>query len=267
MQRGQHGRLADALGVAAIADGYLVRRDGHATGLIEITPPDARVHDAAALGSMLAEYERVLMTLTGRITWYTISAPPDVQPVVGALRAAQQRAPDVTSYLVLGALCDDLQQGAGGAAVRQVRWILALSTEPPEEPPHGLWGDLNPLPPPPRPPKEAAAVQIAGLLHRAAAQLRLFGEHNVRILDRAAIRTLLAVMLDPIAWETAPCELEPDAGRFMQGGGWAPAAGGSAACVRADAAPPLWRPPWHGGDGDRMEGRDDGDSDSAMARR
>jgi hypothetical protein len=245
MQRRQHGRLADEIGIVTIADGYVVRRDGHATGLIEVTPPDMRVHDAAALERMIAEYEQVLMTLTCRITWYTLSAPPDVQPVVAALRAAQQRAPDMTSYLVLGALADDTQQAAAATTIRLVRWIVAVSTEPPEEPPHGLWADLNPLPPPIRGPKEAVGPQIEGLVQRAAALLRLFGDHTVRILDRAAIRALLTVMFDPIAWETIHGELEPDADRLLQGGGWAPPAAPRAPRPAA-AAPGGGGPPWRG---------------------
>lgn len=241
------GRLDDELGIAQLGPGYVVRRDGHAIGIIEIIPPDPRVHDSAALLRIIREYEGVLMALHVRTFWYTIALPPDVRPVVATLRQAQQQAPDLTSYLIIGALADDLQHTLLSAADRTVRWVMALSTEPPEEPPHGLLDDLNPYPPPTRPPKDPGSAAIEGLLQRALGMLRLFGEHSVRVPTIAETRALLALMLDPVAWETTRFQLEPDAVRLLQGGGWQPdpiAPASPAAQPTSSHQPAAASPPW-----------------------
>lgn len=244
------GRLEDELGIVAIGPGYLIRRDGHAVGIIELTPPDPRVHDAATLLRIIQEYERAIMALQVRMHWYTIALPPDVRPVVQTLRQVQQQAPDLTSYLVLGALADDLQQMTVQVTERMVRWILAISTEEPETPTDGLLADINPLPPPGHPPKEEVRPLIAGLVQRAVGLLRLFGDQNVRPLSASEIRRLLALMFDPIAWESVGYALEADAARPIQGGGWTPAPAPlhdapspTAPSCRAPSVPPWNAPP------------------------
>jgi hypothetical protein len=96
--------VQDALGIAAIGDGYLLRDDGIAVGLAELTPPDLRLHDEQALEALLAAYETVLRSSAERMMLCCYAVPPDLRPLLSILDAARTRAPDFTSFTVLNAL-------------------------------------------------------------------------------------------------------------------------------------------------------------------
>ncbi|MDW8234091.1 MAG: hypothetical protein RMJ54_15020 [Roseiflexaceae bacterium] len=113
----QIGSVQDALGALTIGDGYLLRSDRVAVALIELTPPDLRLHDADSLTRLLAQ----------------------------TLGDAQQRAPDFQSYAILGALTDWLAHAWSSLMhLRAVRWIVTVPSIAPELPPSGTWGELLP---------------------------------------------------------------------------------------------------------------------------
>lgn len=197
--------VQEALGAITIGEGHLLRADGVAVGLIDLTPPDLRLHDADSLDRLLAAYTHALCTCPDRCSLLTMAVPLDSTPLIRALTAAQQRAPDIRSYTILGALSDSLRSTwAALAPLRTVRWIVAVPSVAPEVPPAGTWGELLPgaivgqLTRLPGDPVSTALTRARRLL----GQLATLGiEPAPTLLPAAAIRLLVQAALDPIASE------------------------------------------------------------------
>lgn len=197
--------IQDALGNLVIGEGYLLRADGVAVALLEITPPDLRLYDAESLAQLLEAYTTVLYTCPDRCSLLTMAMPLDIQPFIHTLSEAQQRAPDFRSYSVLGAMADWLDlTWAALLHLRTVRWFVAVPSVMPEMPPSGTWGELLP----------AAIVgqinriegdAVSEALGRAERLLRQFASLGVepapRLLSAETIRHLVRAALDPIAGE------------------------------------------------------------------
>jgi hypothetical protein len=238
------GDVTAAIGVARIGDGYVLRTDGVAVGLAELTPPDMRLLDDAALAALLAQYTAALARMPDRFLLYTYATPPDMRPLLARMRAAAAAAPDLTGHLVLETLALTVERLAQAAAhTPVVRWILA-----PPAPPRALPGDA---------PADALR-RIQRLIGMFAA---LGVEPPPRRLRAGDIRDLLRMGFDPIgAYAGAPAiadgpalpfDLAPDALPPDAGGDSPPRVGEvPPADARAAAAPPPEtsggpRPPWH----------------------
>ena len=63
--------VQEALGSITIGEGYLLRADGVAVALIDLTPPDLRLHDASSLARLLDAYTHVLCTCPDRCSLLT----------------------------------------------------------------------------------------------------------------------------------------------------------------------------------------------------
>lgn len=216
----QTASVQEALGNITIGDGYLVRADGVAVALIDLTPPDLRLHDASSLERLLDAYTHVLCTCPDRCSLLTMAVPLDITPLIQTLTTAQQRAPDFRSYAILGALTDSLHHSwAALVHLRAVRWIVAVPSVAPETPPSGTWGELLP----------ASIVGQITRLHgdpvsealtrarRLLGQLATLGiEPGPTLLPTTAIRLLLRAALDPIAAESQQQLSALDAPRLLQ---------------------------------------------------
>ena len=212
--------VQDALAVAAIGDGYLLRDDGVAVGLAELTPPDLHLHDEHSLALLLEAYEAVLRSSGERMMLCSYAVPPDLHPLLATLEAARAQVPDFVSFTVLNALSAFL-----GGAVRAlatlpaVRWILAVPSVAPELPPRGTWGELLP---------SAIVGQLNALSGDPVTEVlartrRLVGalaaletEPPPRLLTAPEIRTLLALALDPIHAQAQPLALPNSMVRPLQ---------------------------------------------------
>ena len=200
--------VQDALGIAAIGDGYILRDDGVAVGLAEVTPPDLRSHDDQTLALLLDAYESVLRSNGERMLFYSYAVPSDIRPLLATLMAAERRATDFVSYTVFEALTTSLMGAQRAlAALPTVRWILAVPSVAPETPPRGSWGELSP-------------AAIVGTLERLSGDpvaealsrtRRLIGaltalgtEPPPRQLAAAEITALLTQALDPIRVQAHP---------------------------------------------------------------
>lgn len=197
--------LQDALGNVTVGEGYVLRDDGVAVALLELTPPDLRLYDAESLARLLEAYTTVLYTCPDRCNFLTMAVPLDVHPLIHTLAKAQQSAPDIRSYSILGALTDWLDLTWSALLhFRTVRWIVAVPSVLPETPPSGMWGELLP----------ATVVgqvnhiegdPVVEALVRAERLLRQFASLQIepapRFLGAAAIRHLLRIALDPVAAE------------------------------------------------------------------
>lgn len=212
--------VQEALGSITIGEGYLLRADGVAVVLIDLTPPDLRLHDASSLARLLDAYTHVLCTCPDRCSLLTMAVPLDITPLIQTLGAAQQRAPDFRSYAILGALTDSLQHAwAALVHLRTVRWVVAVPSVAPETPPAGMWGELLP---------SAIAGQVTRLpgdpvsealtrARRLLGQLATLGvEPGPALLPAAAIRLLLRAALDPVAAESQQQLTALDAPRPLQ---------------------------------------------------
>ena len=208
LSRARSESVQDAVGIAAIGDGYLLRDDGIAVGLAELTPPDLHMHDETSLQIFLNDYTTLLRSSGDRMLLYTYAVAPDLRPILKTLAGAIARAPDELSFAVLRALSDFLE-GTQRAmiATPTVRWILAIPTVVPETPPRGTWGELQPaaligqtVPLPGDPVEEAL-----GRIRRAVGQFAELGmEPRPRLLSAAEIRVLMALALDPVRMRTHP---------------------------------------------------------------
>ncbi len=212
--------VQEALGNITVGEGYLLRADGVAVALIDLTPPDLRLHDATSLERLLDAYTHVLCTCSDRCSLLTMAVPLDITPLIQTLSAAQQRAPDFRSYAILGALTDSLHHSwAALVHLRTVRWIIAVPSVAPETPPAGMWGELLPT---------TIVGQITRLsgdpvsealtrARRLLGQLATLGiEPAPALLPAAAIRLLLRAALDPIAAESQQQLTALDAPRPLQ---------------------------------------------------
>src|SRR3954471_5941609 len=127
--------VQDLIGVSAVGDGYVLRTDGIAVGIAELTPPDLRLHDATALEAVLAAYEQALRTSGERLHLHTYAVAPDPRPLFTAIAAAQERARDFTSYQTLRTLHSMLTTALRAqATLPTVRWILTVPSVKPEQP-------------------------------------------------------------------------------------------------------------------------------------
>jgi hypothetical protein len=194
--------VQDALGIAAIGDGYVLRADGIAVGLAELTPPDLRLHDDTTLALLLDAYEAVLRSSGERMLLYTYATPTDMRPLLSTLAVAEQRASDFVSFTVFDALSTTLLSTQRAlAALPTVRWILAVPSAAPETPPRGSWGELLP----------GAIVgtlerlngdpiaEALGRTRRLIGALATLGtEPPPRLLTAPEITALLTHTLDPI---------------------------------------------------------------------
>ena len=203
--------VQDALGVAAIGDGYVLRDDGVAVGLAELTPPDLRLHDDHTLALLLDAYESVLRSSGERMILCSYAVPSDIRPLLATLAAAERRAADFVSYAVFEALTTSLTGALRAlATLPTVRWILAVPSVAPETPPRGAWGELFP-----------AAIagtrgQFGGdpIAEALARTRRLVGalaalgtEPPPRLLPAHEITALLMLALDPIRTQAHPLAL------------------------------------------------------------
>lgn len=226
MQRGSEDTAA-LIGVAQIGEGYLLRTDGVAVGLAELTPPDLRLLDDRACSALLARYAAILQASQERFLLYTYAVPPGIRPVVQRMRAAAAAAPDVTGYLVLETLGLAVEQMAQAAAQNpMVRWILAVPTEEPDLTMPGLWSDLAPAPPPPRPQAGAGArdaVQRVQRLLGALSTLEI--EPPPRLLSAGDIRDLVRLGFDPIGVHAGVAALPASSPSLLDVSGEGPSSG------------------------------------------
>jgi hypothetical protein len=200
--------VQDALAIAAIGDGYVLRDDGVAVGLAEITPPDLRLHDDTSLELLLDTYETILRSSGERIMLCSYAVPADIRPLLTTLATAQARASDFVSWTVLTALTDFLT-GALRALARipTVRWVLAVPSVAPETPPRGTWGEVYPstvvgtLTRLNGDPITEALTRTRRLVGALAA---LGTEPPPRLLSACEIRALLFLALDPIRAQSQP---------------------------------------------------------------
>ena len=136
--------VQDLIGVATVGDGYVLRTDGIAVGIAELTPPDLRLMDASALEALLSTYEQVLRGSGERLHLHTYAVVPDPRPLFTAVAAAHERAKDFTSYQTLRTLQTMLSSAVRAqATLPTVRWVLAVPNITPEEPPPGTWGEVS----------------------------------------------------------------------------------------------------------------------------
>lgn len=200
-----HASVQEAIGNIAVGEGYLLRTDGVAVALIDLTPPDLRLHDAASLERLLEHYAQVLRACPDRCSLLTVAVPLDITPLLHTLTQAQQRAPDIRSYTVLSAITDWLQLAWSGLVhLRAVRWLVAVPSVVPELPPAGTWGELLPTA------IVGQTVRLSGdpvaealsRARRLLGQLATLGiEPSPRLVPAATIRLLVRAALDPIAAE------------------------------------------------------------------
>jgi hypothetical protein len=200
--------VQDLIGVATVGDGYVLRTDGIAVGLAELTPPDLRLYDEAALSVLLAAYEQVLRSSGERMSLHTYTVAPDPRPLLASIAAAHEQASDFTSYQTLRTLQAMLDAALRAqAALPSVRWILAVPSIKPEEPPAGTWGELYPsaivgqLEPLPGDP----IAEVLARTRRLVGALSGLGfEPPPRLLSAAEISALGWASLDPISAQLAP---------------------------------------------------------------
>jgi hypothetical protein len=201
--------VQDLIGVAAVGDGYVLRTDGIAVGVAELTPPDLRLFDADALTTLLAAYEQVLRSSSERIHLHTYAVAPDPRPLLATIAAALDQAPDETSYRTLRIMQVMLDTTVRAqASLPTVRWILTVPSVKPEEPPPGVWGELSPaaltgqVMPLPGAPVTAVLTRTRRIMGALAA---LGIEPPPRLLSAAEISSLGWASLDPIGAQLAPC--------------------------------------------------------------
>lgn len=250
MQRGSEDTAA-LIGVAQIGEGYLLRTDGVAVGLAELTPPDLRLLDDRACSTLLARYAAILQASQERFLLYTYAVPPGIRPVVQRMRAAAAAAPDVTGYLVLETLGLAVEQMAQAAAQNpMVRWILAVPTEEPDLTMPGLWSDLVPAAPPPRPQAGAGARDAVQRVQRLLGALStLEVEPPPRLLSAGDIRDLVRLGFDPIGVHAGVAALPATATTLLDVSGEAPPGGDGAAAAPPGGNGAAAAPPGGNGDG------------------
>jgi len=200
--------VQDLIGVAAVGDGYVLRTDGIAVGVAELTPPDLRLYDEAALAALLAAYEQVLRSSGERLHLHTYAVAPDLRPLLATIATALDRARDYTSYQTLRTMQAQFDTALRAqATLPTVRWILTVPSIKPEEPPPGMWSELSPavlagqLAPLPGDPITAALTRT----RRIVGALTALGiEPPARLLSAAEISALGWASLDPISAQLAP---------------------------------------------------------------
>ncbi len=215
-----HATVQDLIGIAAVGDGYVLRTDGVAVGVAELTPPDLRLYDATALETLLSAYEQVLRQSGERMHLHTYAVTSDLRPLLSTIAEAHDRARDFTSYQTLRTLQAMLDTALRAqAALPTVRWILTVPSLKPEEPPVGTWGELYPsailgqLAPLPGDP----VTEILSRTRRLVGALTTLGvEPPPRLLSAAEIHALGWASLDPISAQLAPRTFAEPTPRALQ---------------------------------------------------
>jgi hypothetical protein len=212
--------VQDLIGVAAVGDGYVLRTDGIAVGIAELTPPDLRLMDASALEAMLSAYEQVLRGSGERLHLHTYAVVPDPRPLFTAIAAAHDRARDFTSYQTLRTLQAMLTTALRAqATLPSVRWILAVPNVKPEQPPSGTWGELSPsaIVGRPQPLPGDPVTEVLTRTRRLIGALTALGlEPPPRLLTAGEISALGWASLDPISAQLIPRSFIEPSPRHMQ---------------------------------------------------
>jgi|GEM_PF-5999662 len=208
MSRGSYGSVQDELDDITIGDGYVLRNDGIAVALLEMTPPDVRMYEEEEFQQILTSYTRVLRTSTDRCMIQTYAVPLDVKPLINRLTVAQDSVPDVLSYMILGAQRDWLQEAwATMWDLRTIRWIISVPSVAPEQAPKGTWGELYPAQIVGRMTR-MSGDPVEGALKRARrlrTSLSALGiEPGPQQMPAGAIRRLLQATLDPVWFDANP---------------------------------------------------------------
>lgn len=199
--------VQDVIGVAEVGDGYVLRTDGIAVGVAELSPPDLRLYDETTLDALLSAYAQVLRG-GERMHLHTYVVAPDSRPLLAAIGSAHTRAPDFMSYQILRTLQTMVETGLRAqSAIPTLRWIVTVPSLKPELPPAGTWGELSPsallgqnepLPGDP----------VAEVLTRTRRLISAFGALGIdpppRLLRAAEISELGWASLDPISAQLAP---------------------------------------------------------------
>jgi hypothetical protein len=200
--------VQDLMGVASVGDGYVLRTDGIAVGIAELTPPDLRLVDDTTLEALLGAYEHVLRGSGERLHLHTYAVAPDSRPLLSSIGAALERARDFTSYQTLRTLQAMLDAALRAqASLPSVRWILTVPSVKPEEPPLGNWGELSPAALLGRPaplPGHPVALALTRTRRLIGALSALEVEPPPRLLSAAEISALGWASLDPIGAQLAP---------------------------------------------------------------
>jgi hypothetical protein len=200
--------VQDLIGITAVGDGYVLRSDGIAVGLAELTPPDLRLYDERALATLLSAYEHMLRAGGERLHLHTYAVAPDPRPLLATVAAALEAAPDYTSYSTLRTLQAVLGSALRAqAALPTVRWIVAVPSVKPEAPPAGMWSELSPssLAGTPEPLMGDPIAEALTRTRRIVGALAALGvEPPPRLLNAAAISALGWASLDPISAQLAP---------------------------------------------------------------
>ncbi|NJO81695.1 MAG: hypothetical protein HC828_02275 [Blastochloris sp.] len=194
--------VADRIGLAAIHDGYVVRRDGVVIGLAELTPPDPALLGETELAQVLTAYQQILQTTPERMGLHTYTIRPDVQRVLDDLHQAQETAPDVLSFTVLAEVQAMLTTAYATSTQRPVvRWILSVPSLAPAVPPAKLWDELHPQYTlgTATPFRGDAVTEVMRRTGRLVTELAALGlTPPPRVLDADAIIALLGQALDPV---------------------------------------------------------------------
>lgn len=212
----------EALGLQAVGAGYLLRSDGVAVALLELTPPDADLLAAEALAQLLAAYTRMLAAATDRLHLLTVTVPPDPRHLLARWAQARAAAPDYPSFTILDGMYDLLQIASQAATVPPVvRWIAAYPSLAPERPPRGTWGELHRREiVGPRVRRQEPAAAIAQALQAAQRGLGMWQalglEPAPRLLGADAIVQLLALTLDPVRTLSRPVPITAGAATLLQ---------------------------------------------------
>lgn len=200
--------VQDLIGVDSVGDGYVLRTDGVAVGIAELTPPDLRLADDTTLEALLHAYEQVLRGSSERLHLHTYAVAPDSRPLLAGIAAALARARDFTSYQTLRTLQAMLEAALRAQAILpSVRWILAVPSVKPEEPPLGSWGELSPAAILGRPaplPGDPVTTVLTRTRRLIGALTALGVEPPPRLLTAAEISALGWASLDPIGARLAP---------------------------------------------------------------
>jgi len=208
MNRGSYGSVQDELDDMIIGDGYVLRTDGIAVALLEMTPPDVRMYEEDEFAQMISSYTAVLRTSTDRCMIQTYAVPLDVKPLINRLTVAQEAATDLVSYMILGAQRDWLQEAWTTMwDLRTIRWIISVPSVAPEQPPRGTWGELYPEQIVGRTTR-ISGDPVEGAMNRARRLRNSLGalgiEPGPQHMKAGAIRRLLQATLDPVWFDANP---------------------------------------------------------------
>jgi hypothetical protein len=176
--------------------------------LLEMTPPDVRMYEDGEFAQVITAYTQVLRTNSDRCMLQTYAVPLDVKPLIQRLTVAQDTAPDLLSYMILGAQRDWLQEAWTTMwDLRTIRWIISVPSVEPEHPPKGTWGELYPEQIVGKTTRingdpVGAALSRARRLRTSLGALGI--EPGPQQMPAGAIRRLLQATLDPVWFDANP---------------------------------------------------------------